>query len=41
MVNCANSDMAIVVSSSGFDGNEHILFQNSVENKLNLGVYES
>ncbi|KAI4559475.1 hypothetical protein MJG53_018001 [Ovis ammon polii x Ovis aries] len=41
MVNHANSDIAIVASSSGFDGNEHILFQNAVENKLNLGVYVS
>lgn len=41
MVNCANFDIAIIVSNSGFNGNEHILFQNAVENKFNLGVYES
>ena len=41
MVNHANSDIAIVACSSGFDGNEHILFQNAVEHKLNLGVYVS
>ena len=36
-----NFDIAIIVSNSGFNGNEHILFQNAVENKFNLGVYES
>lgn len=30
--------MAIAEPNSGFDGNEHILFQKSLGNKLNLDV---
>ena len=32
------SDVAIAIPSSGFDGNEHVLFQNALGNKLNLGI---
>ena len=30
-----------IISNSGFDGHEHILLQNALGNKLNLGVCES
>ncbi|EAW85120.1 hCG1648163, partial [Homo sapiens] len=38
MVNGINSDTAVAVSDSGFNGNEHIFFQFALGNKLNLVV---